>query len=116
MASEEQFPLASSAHRFQNTNTRLVECIEDLHSQRNDLQTQISKEITEKEKVEKDLQLLQNRLEKLDESLQRKRNTLEEYDNTIDETEQAYQKILDSSKTLLTVLKKGNNNSKNSNN
>ena len=56
--------------------------------------------------IQKDISLLTDRLTKLNESLERKFRTREEYDKTITETEKAYMQILQSSHTLLTVLKK----------
>ena len=47
-----------------------------------------------------------DRLQKLNESLTRKQQARNEYDKTIQETEAAYMKILESSQTLLHVLKR----------
>ena len=49
---------------------------------------------------------LADRLEVIDGSLAKKYVTRNEYDKTIDETESAFSKILESSQTLLHVLKK----------
>jgi len=46
------------------------------------------------------------RLQELNESLTKKYNTRNEFDKTINETESAFMKILESSQTLLHVLKK----------
>lgn len=46
------------------------------------------------------------RLSKINESLARKVQARNEYDKTIQETEAAYMKILESSQTLLHVLKR----------
>lgn len=50
--------------------------------------------------------MLSLRLQELNESLGKKYNTRNEFDKTISETENAFMKILESSQTLLHVLKK----------
>jgi Sjoegren syndrome nuclear autoantigen 1 len=52
------------------------------------------------------LSTLTDRLNKINEELARKVSARNEYDTTIQETEAAYMKILESSQTLLTVLKR----------
>jgi Sjoegren syndrome nuclear autoantigen 1 len=49
---------------------------------------------------------LTDRLSKINETLARKVQARNEYDRTIQETEGAYMKILESSQTLLQVLKR----------
>ena len=46
------------------------------------------------------------RLQEINDSLHKKYNTRTEFDKTIGETENAFMKILESSQTLLHVLKK----------
>jgi Sjoegren syndrome nuclear autoantigen 1 len=53
-----------------------------------------------------ELQQLTRRLAGINESLAKKLDTKGEYDKVIQETEAAYLKILESSQTLLTVLKR----------
>ena len=50
--------------------------------------------------------MLTDRLQKINESLVRKTQARNEYDKTIQETEAAYMKILESSQTLLHVMKR----------
>jgi len=52
------------------------------------------------------LSTLTDRLSSINESLARKLQARNEYDKTIQETEAAYMKILESSQTLLQVLKR----------
>ena len=52
------------------------------------------------------MRALSDRLESLNGSLARKYATRNEYQKTIDETQSAFNKILESSQTLLHVLKK----------
>ena len=84
----------------------LVKCIEDLREKREEVNRQILQEEEEKAKIQKDLSILTDRLSKLNESLARKVQARNEYDKTIQETEAAYMKILESSQTLLHVLKR----------
>ena len=91
---------------LQNYNNELVKCIEDLREKREEVNRQILKEEEEKAKIQKDLSLLTDRLSKINESLARKVQARNEYDKTIQETEAAYMKILESSQTLLHVLKR----------
>ena len=91
---------------MQNYNNELVKCIEDLREKREEVNRQILKEEEEKAKIQKDLSLLTDRLSKINESLARKVQARNEYDKTIQETEAAYMKILESSQTLLHVMKR----------
>jgi len=52
------------------------------------------------------MKALAERLEVIDNSLAKKYVTRNEYDKTIQETQSAFNKILESSQTLLHVLKK----------
>ncbi|KXJ27276.1 Sjoegren syndrome nuclear autoantigen 1 homolog [Exaiptasia diaphana] len=79
--------------------------IEDLCTKRDELQKQILSEEEEKTKIQNDIRILTERLAKINEGLARKIASRNEYDKTIAETEAAYMKILESSQTLLHVLK-----------
>merc|ERR1712167_427279 len=91
---------------LQNYNNELVKCIEDLREKREEVNRAILKEEEEKAKIQKDLSILTDRLLKINESLARRVQARNEYDKTIQETEAAYMKILESSQTLLHVLKR----------
>jgi len=52
------------------------------------------------------MRLMSMRLQEINESLHKKYGTRQEFDKTIGETENAFMKILESSQTLLHVLKK----------
>jgi len=97
--------MASQGAQLQNYNNELVKCIEDLREKREEINRQLSSDEQEKAKIQNDLAILTRRLAHLNEKLSRQisRN---EYDRTIQETEAAYSKILESSQTLLTVLKR----------
>eukprot|EP00794_Sanderia_malayensis_P019180 gene19180-21102_t len=91
---------------LQSYNNELVKCIEDLCTKRDELQRQILTEEEEKAKLQNDIRILTEKLAKVNENLAKKISSRNEYDKTIAETESAYMKILESSQTLLTVLKK----------
>ncbi|XP_063172614.1 microtubule nucleation factor SSNA1 [Candoia aspera] len=91
---------------LQSYNNELVKCIEELCAKRDELSRQIRLEEEEKGKLQSDIRLLTERLARLNESLARKMASRNEFDKTIAETEAAYVKILESSQTLLNVLKK----------
>ena len=91
---------------MQNYNNQLVKWIENLREKREEVNRQILKEEEEKAKIQKDISILTDRLSKINESLSRKKQSRNEYDKTTQETEAAYMKILESSQTLLHVLKR----------
>ena len=80
--------------------------IDELRTKRTAIDEQLDQEEQEKAKVQNDLQVLSKRLATLNESIARKLAARNDYDKTIQETEAAYLKILESSQTLLTVLKR----------
>ena len=65
-----------------------------------------SQEEEDKAKIQREISILSEKLQKMNESLSRKIQARNEYDKTIQETEGAYMKILESSQTLLHVLKR----------
>uniref|UniRef100_A0A7S3GBG8 13 kDa deflagellation-inducible protein n=1 Tax=Palpitomonas bilix TaxID=652834 RepID=A0A7S3GBG8_9EUKA len=98
--------MAHQGATLQNYNNELVKCIEDLKEKREEVNRQILKDEEEKAKIQHDLRILTEKLSSINTSLTKKLAAREEYDKTIKETEAAYMKILESSQTLLHVLKK----------
>lgn len=98
--------MAGQGASLQNYNNELVKCIEDLREKREEINRYILKEEEEKAKIQRDLAILTDRLSKINESLARKVQARNDYDETIQQTEAAYMKILESSQTLLHVLKR----------
>jgi Sjoegren syndrome nuclear autoantigen 1 len=98
--------MAQQGATLQNYNNDLVRCIEDLREKREEVNRAIAADEEEKAKIQNDLRILTERLSRLNDGLARKINSRNEYDRTIQETEAAYQKILESSQTLLHVLKR----------
>merc|ERR1712166_261478 len=91
---------------LQNYNSDLVTCIEELRSKREELNTSLAADEEEKAKIQNDLRILTERLARINDNLARKVASRNEYDKTIQETEAAYSKIMESSQTLLHVLKR----------
>lgn len=98
--------MAGQGASLQNFNNELVKCIEDLREKREEINRQLLKDEEDKAKIQRDISVLTDRLSKINESLARKVTARNEYDRTIQETEGAYMKILESSATLLQVLKR----------
>merc|ERR1712129_273499 len=98
--------MASQGATLQNYNNELVKSIEDLREKREEMNRQILREEEDKTKIQRELSLPTDKLSKINESLVRKTQARSEYDKTIQETEAAYMKILESSQTLLHVLKR----------
>uniref|UniRef100_A0A1A7XZW3 Sjogren syndrome nuclear autoantigen 1 n=1 Tax=Iconisemion striatum TaxID=60296 RepID=A0A1A7XZW3_9TELE len=90
---------------LQAYNNELVKCIEELCSKREELNRQIHQEEDEKERLEHDIRVLSEKLSRVNESLARRLSARTTLDRTIAETEAAYAKILESSQSLLSVLK-----------
>ena len=98
--------MAAQGATLQNYNNELVKCVDDLKEKREEINKAILKDEEEKNKIQNDLRILTERLSRINESLARKIASRNEYDKTIAETEAAYMKILESSQTLLNVLKR----------
>lgn len=81
-------------------------CLEELKQHRSSLDSQIEEESNEKSLLQKEINRLTESLSRLNKNLEAQYLTKNEYDNAIQETEGAYNKILESSHTLLHVLKR----------
>ena len=79
---------------------------QDLRSKREEVNRSILRDEEEKAKIQKELTTMTERLSRINEDLARKMQARNEFDQTIQETEAAYMKILESSQTLLNVLKR----------
>merc|ERR1712232_424653 len=102
--------MASHGAAMQNYNNELVKSIVELHEKRDELNRQILAEEEDKARIQKELSILTDRLHKVSESLAHKTKAWNEYDKTIQETEAAYARILESSQTLLHVMKREQGN------
>ncbi|XP_041667389.1 Sjoegren syndrome nuclear autoantigen 1 [Cheilinus undulatus] len=98
--------MTQQAAALQTYNNELVKCIEDLSSKRDELNRQIKQEEEEKERLQHDIRVLSEKLNRVEESLVQRLAARATFDRTIAETEAAYTKILESSQSLLSVLKR----------
>lgn len=98
--------MATQGGSLQTYNNELVSCIEDLRERKDAINRQVLREEEDKAKIQLDLNLLTDRLAWINEELAGKIQSNNEYDRTIQETEAAYMKILESSQSLLQVLKR----------
>jgi len=73
---------------------------------REELNEVIIKDAEEKQQVENKIEVLNGELKCLMERLEKKENLKKEYDRIIKMSEDAYEKILDSSQTLLSLVKR----------
>ena len=97
---------SSNGSALTNTNLELVKMIESIKSSRDDIQQEVQNDEEEKRQLEFQMQTLNEKLQNLTQQLQKKYQARNDYDRTINETEGAFVKILESSQTLLHVLKK----------
>mmetsp|Transcript_28053 Transcript_28053/g.44500 ORF Transcript_28053/g.44500 Transcript_28053/m.44500 type:complete len:115 (-) Transcript_28053:170-514(-) len=100
----------NQAASFQNYNNDLVSCLQDLREKRDIVAKQIMSEDREKSRIQKQLAELTEQLQRLNASIAKKTQSRNDYEKTIQETEAAYMKILESSQTLLHVLKRETQN------
>ena len=98
--------MAQQGASLQTYNNELVKCLEDLREKREQVNKALLKEEKEKSTIQKQLQSLTEKLHKINESISQKITARDDYDKTVRETEAAYMKILESSQTLLSVLKR----------
>lgn len=89
-----------------NYNNELVRLLEEFREKRDEVLQSILQDEEQKAMIQKEISQLTDRLTKLNESLERKMQAKEGYDKVIHEAEGAYSKILESSETMLTVLRK----------
>nr|XP_020656671.1 Sjoegren syndrome nuclear autoantigen 1 [Pogona vitticeps]XP_020656678.1 Sjoegren syndrome nuclear autoantigen 1 [Pogona vitticeps]XP_020656688.1 Sjoegren syndrome nuclear autoantigen 1 [Pogona vitticeps] len=90
---------------LQSYNNELVKYMENLCIQREELNKQIGQAEEEKNKTQDELKKLTKRLESVCERLEEKIAAQKKLDKILAETELAYEKILESTRMLLTVLK-----------
>ncbi|XP_061852115.1 microtubule nucleation factor SSNA1 isoform X1 [Colius striatus] len=91
---------------LQGYNNELVEFMEDLRMQKEELNKEIQQAEEEKNKLQHEIQVLSEKLEYVCENLAQKVASRNELDKSLAEIEAAYMKILDSSRSLLNVVKK----------
>ena len=87
----------SASGTLNNTNTDLCKMMENISKQRDEIQDLINQEEDEKRAIEEQMRALSDRLDVINGSLAKKYTTRNEYQKTIDETQSAFNKILESS-------------------
>jgi len=98
---------SSQGAALQTYNNELVKTLDELCARRKALQREIDADEAERLQLESQLQLLQRQLDAVGTRLDTKQGMRDQYDKTIAVSEQGYMKILDSSQTLLSVVRKG---------
>ena len=91
-------------------NESLMLLLTNLREKRENVNKKIVSGEEEKSKITKDIHILNERLQKVNTLLEVSITHRNEYDKTIQETEAAYMKILESSRTLLDVLNRETSN------
>eukprot|EP00826_Nyctotherus_ovalis_P051632 TRINITY_DN6459_c0_g4_i3.p1 TRINITY_DN6459_c0_g4~~TRINITY_DN6459_c0_g4_i3.p1 ORF type:complete len:111 (-),score=34.75 TRINITY_DN6459_c0_g4_i3:632-964(-) len=98
---------------MQNFNNEIVKALEDIKGRRDEVSAEISRQQEEKEALEQQIAALSSKLTALNSTAAQPLESIAEhvqlrdtYDKTIAESESAYVKILESSQTLLHVLKR----------
>lgn len=99
-------PVPASAPGAHRARSPPAPGIEELCQKREELCRQIQQEEEEKQRLQNEVRQLTEKLARVNENLARKIASRNEFDRTIAETEAAYLKILESSQTLLSVLKR----------
>ena len=89
-----------------NYNQELKASISRLQSKREALQRQIGEEEDEASSLQREIDILADKLKTINNGIAKKKGTRDEYDRTIAEVTAAYSKIVGSSQTLLHVLKR----------
>ncbi|XP_057675658.1 microtubule nucleation factor SSNA1-like [Corythoichthys intestinalis] len=101
--------MSQQAAALQTYNNELVKCFDDLFSKRERLRNQIKQEEEIKEQLHCDIHNLSEKLNKVNKSLAQKTAAYDTIERTISETQSAYTKILESSQSLLSVMKQAGN-------
>uniref|UniRef100_A0A2K6LYK8 ubiquitinyl hydrolase 1 n=2 Tax=Rhinopithecus bieti TaxID=61621 RepID=A0A2K6LYK8_RHIBE len=91
---------------LQKYNNKLVRCVEELCQKQEELCRQIQQEEDEKQRLQNEVRQLAEKLACISENLTCKTASLSKFYQTIAETEATYLKMLESSQTLLSVLKR----------
>lgn len=97
--------MTSQGAALQSYNNELVKCIDDLTNKLETLNHEIIQEENEKQKCNSDIRLLAERLSKITQSLAQKIQMRNEMNRTLKETQAAYDKILETSQSLLNNIK-----------
>ncbi|XP_044266523.1 Sjoegren syndrome nuclear autoantigen 1 homolog isoform X3 [Tribolium madens] len=78
---------------LQTYNQELVKCLEDLKMKRNEMLIIVKREEQEKQSIEKNMDLMRDKLNVVTESLEKHRSLCESYEKTIQDTEAGFKKV-----------------------
>ncbi len=98
--------MASTGADLQATNNDLVQVVEELKERRAALERNIQQDLDAKQRLAADIRALTAKLTKVEESLAKKIAVRADFDRTLEETSVAFANILDSSKVLLSSVKR----------
>jgi Sjoegren syndrome nuclear autoantigen 1 len=90
--------------------SQVLSILKNLKSRHNEIEQILGQKENEKNAIMEDINILTQRLKMLDKSICKKKNFYEGYDKTLKDAENAFNKINESTKTLLSVVKKENLN------
>ncbi|KAH9589356.1 hypothetical protein LSM04_007344 [Trypanosoma melophagium] len=97
--------MASLGSDVQATSNELVSVIEEMKERRAELDQSIRREEEERTRLLTEIKALNARLTSIDESLRRKMEAKSDLDKVIHDTSDAFRKILDASKQLLSNVR-----------
>ena len=96
----------SSKHEKNECIDKVRGWLDSLREKRTAVEADIIRESKERDRLKEEIRVLTERFSQMSDSVAKKNANKEEYDTTIEEAETAYNKIMESSQTLLHVLKK----------
>ena len=91
-------------NNLENINSHLLKCMNDINEKKVILDSEINEYLDEKKLLEDDIKILRDRLEQVNDMLNLKQLERDYYNKRISESQNAYEKICDSTNILLTVL------------
>ena len=94
---------------LQKYNNQLINIMKEMHTKKDNISIKIATLDEQQQNLTNQTSILNEQLSTLDESLVENRKYKEKLEKMITETETAYMKILESSQTLLIVLKREQN-------
>eukprot|EP01017_Pseudomicrothorax_dubius_P026712 TRINITY_DN3006_c0_g1_i6.p1 TRINITY_DN3006_c0_g1~~TRINITY_DN3006_c0_g1_i6.p1 ORF type:complete len:168 (+),score=34.86 TRINITY_DN3006_c0_g1_i6:83-586(+) len=100
----------TSTHMLQGTvsedELQVINILKGLRERLRDVDTKLMEREMEKDKILEDINYLTQRQKNLTKSVSRKKGSLESFEKTLKESESAFSKIIESTRTLLQVVKK----------
>lgn len=91
---------------LKNFNSELERSLETIHDRRQNVINEINKEQETRSNLEEQKLQIKNELYNIEKYLSSKYELIKEFDKTINNSENAFRKILENSKTLMNIVKK----------